>query len=122
MTPGEAAVRAGMGESMSENAHQVAITQESRELLAALLRDEMRVAVAEGISAALTPAKAREFAVVFLDAVKQQTNSKVNEVAGGVVRAALKKLAWFVVAGSVVYWIGGWAALATLGKFLSARE
>lgn len=122
MTPGETALRAGMAKSMGDNAHQVAITQESRELLAAMLRDEMRIAVAEGISAALTPQKAREFAVVFLDAVKQQTNSKVNEVAGGVVRAAFKKLAWFLVAGSIVYWFGGWSALATLGKFLASRE
>lgn len=113
-TEAEIEAKAGLRHSMSRNAHQMAMTEESRILLTALLRDEMSHAVTEGIRAALTPEIANQFAMVMVDAIKKQANQKVNEAAGGMVRAALKKIGYFAMAGLIVYWIGGWGALAAI--------
>lgn len=61
MTPGAAAARAGMDKSLGDNAQQMAMTDESRQLLADLLEERMRIAVAEGIAAMLTDENAQRF-------------------------------------------------------------
>lgn len=103
MTPGEAAARAGMGKSVGENAHQMAITQESRELLAALLRDEMRVAVAEGIAAALTDENAARFWRAGMQVLQEQAAKQ----AGIWVLGGLKRALWIGTVVTLVWLLAG---------------
>jgi negative regulator of sigma E activity len=58
MTTGDQAARASLRESFEENSEQMRLAHESRELLVSFmraeLRDELRIAFAEGLQAALT--------------------------------------------------------------------
>ncbi|WP_041675697.1 hypothetical protein [Ramlibacter tataouinensis] len=101
---------------------QMALTEESRMLLAALLRDEMKTAVREGIREAMSKQAAAEFAIVFLDVMKQQAGLKMDTWAGGVIRGVFRKM-WenaglFLVGGMIVYSVGGWAAVAKLAQWV----
>lgn len=114
MTPGEAAVRTGMGKSMSDNAQQMVLTDESRVLLAALLRDEMRVAVAEGIAASLTDDNAERFWRKGMQVLQEQAAKQAGILLwGGIKRAlgigAVVLLVWLVA--------GAPAAKVVLGAF-----
>lgn len=103
--------------SVKQNTEQVALTEESRLLLADLLRKEMADAVAEGIKQAMTRETAQTFASVFMDQIRIQATSKVDNWAGGLVRNALKKVLNFIFIGSIVYAFGGWTALAAAGTW-----
>jgi hypothetical protein len=111
---GEIAAARGLRQSKQMNGAQMAMTEESRQLLTVMLRDEMAGAVAEGIKASLTPEVANQFAEVMIVAFKAQLNASVNATAGGMVRGALNKIVGFVIVGLMVYWIGGWSALAAI--------
>lgn len=100
--------------SMEANRHQVDLTHESRVLLASMLREEMRTAVAEGIQDALTHDAARQFTLAMLETMQEQAAQR----AGLLVLGGLRKLlgiAALVLAG---YMLAGapaakaiWAAL-----------
>lgn len=111
-------LKAALAVSVKENAVQVAITEESRVLLADTLRHEMAVAVAEGIKQAMTKETAEAFAGVFMEQIRIQATSKVDIWAGGLVRNAVKKTLYFLFVGSIVYGFGGWTALAAFGTWL----
>lgn len=94
------------------------ITEESRRLLSDMLEDRMRIAVAEGISAAMTDANAQKFVRAMLLEAQTLATEKTGEMVGGAVIALLKRTALFLVLGSIVYAVGGWTSLAALIKFL----
>lgn len=115
-------VTSAMSKSIRDNAQQVAMTEESRQLLVDLLEDRMRIAVAEGIKEAMTKDTAAEFAKVFLETVRSQATTSVDLWAGGIVRSVLKRFLVFLLAGSIVYSVGGWTALASFGKWLTGGK
>lgn len=112
-------LKAALDLSVKDNSVQVAITEESRVLLASMLREEMAAAVSEGIRLAMTKQAAEIFANVFMDQMRVQANTKVNAWAGDLMRQAFKKVTFFIIVGSVVYSAGGWTALAVFGKWVS---
>lgn len=118
MPTGEERARAALGHSVRENRQQMDITEESRRLLSDMLEDRMRIAVAEGISAAMTDANAQKFVRAMLLEAQTLATEKTGEMVGGAVIALLKRTALFLVLGSIVYAVGGWTSLAALIKFL----
>lgn len=121
-TLGERAAKQALGGSVEENRHQVSMTEESRVLLAATLRQEMGDAFARGLKEAMTSDNARHFMRAMLTEAQVIAREKSDQFAGSIVRAGARKLLLFVVLGSVVYAFGGWSALAGLGKFLMAKD
>lgn len=118
----EQKARESLRKSVEDNAQQMAITQESRELLAAVLRDDMRIAVAEGISAAMTDANAQKFVRSMLREAQQMAAEKSVAVAGGALKALFMRALTFLFLGLIVYGLGGWSALMAFGKFLAAKD
>lgn len=118
----EAIARQALKSSVSENAQQVAMTEESRILLADLMEGRMRAAVTEGIKEAMTKDAAAAFAAVFLETMRTQAGQKVDLWAGGIVRSLVYRAALFILAGSIVYSVGGWSALAGLAKWAAASK
>lgn len=119
MSPGQIAARAGMDKSLDKEKEQIAMTEGSRLVLQAMLRDELPTAIKAGISAALTPEAAGRFADALIDAMQARATQKMDRAAGGLVRMAFKKLAFFVIAGLIVYGAGGWGALIAVGKWIA---
>lgn len=107
MSAGEDALRDGMRESVAGNREQVAMTEESRVLLVGLLRDEMRVAVRDGIAEALSDANAERFCGVVL----QQLSKRAEEKAGAFVLGGVKRLLGVGVILAAVWMLGGGAAV-----------
>jgi hypothetical protein len=117
---------AALRASKTINESQQAITDESRVLLIGFLRnemrDELRIAVAEGVSGAMTDANAQKFVRSMWAEAQKMAAEKSVEVAGGAIKALLKRALLFLFLGSLVYAVGGWSALAALAKFLASRE
>lgn len=111
MSAGEEAARLGLGKSADDNRLQMAMTDESRVLLAALLRDEMRIAVSEGIAEVLTSEEV--WAKVFAVLQKQASERTGRWLLGGLA-AMLRKAMWVGVFVLVAYSIGGWSLLKTI--------
>lgn len=122
MTEAAEGLKAAMGASMDRNRHQVAMTDESRQLLTSMLRDEMRVAVADGIAAAMTDKNAAQFCRAVLGEAQKMATEKTGEVVGSALGALVKKGLMFLFLGSIVYAIGGWSALAKLGSFFAGSR
>lgn len=118
MTAAADAARDALRGSVDTNRQQQALTEESRVLLAAMLRDEMRLAVAEGISAAMTDEAAEKFWNTGLAVLQRQAKTAAGGFVLGGLGALFRRVGLFVLLGGIVYWIGGWSALATFGKFL----
>lgn len=118
--------RESLRRSVDENKSQQALVQESRELLTSLIRNEMRddlrIAVAEGVQAAMTDANAQRFVRSMLAEAQRMAAEKSVEVAGGVFKALVMRALTFLFLGLIVYSLGGWSALAAFGKFLAAKE
>lgn len=113
---------AALRESVDRNTERMAHDDESRALLTSFvrteMRDEMRLAVAEGIRAAMTTEAAREFWSVGLDVLQEQAKSAAGGWVLSGVSGLLKKAGLFLLLGGLVYWVGGWSALAKLGAVL----
>lgn len=111
--------------SYAEEKQQIAMTEGSRLVLQAMLRDELPAAVADGLKRVMTPETARMFADVFIEAMKQHASIKVDTWAGGVVKTTFKKMwdhAWLIVfAIGFAYSVGGFEAVAGVVKW-SVRE
>jgi hypothetical protein len=119
MTPPAAdKTREALRTSVDANRQQQALTEESRVLLADLLENRMRAAVAEGIAEAMTEEAAQKFVRSVLAEAQRLATAKAGEAAVGVVGALFKRALLFLVLGSLVYMVGGWSALASLGKFV----
>ena len=122
MTAAAENLRASMDDSMRKNATQVAMTDESRRLLTSLMSDEMRLAVAEGIQAAMSEENAQRFVRAVLNEAQRMATAKAGEAAVGVIGVLVKRAVLFLFLGSVVYAIGGWAALASMAKFFGDKS
>lgn len=108
MSVAETEAAAALRASMGINQAQQHLTDESRVLLASLLRDEMRTAVAEGLEDVLT--NEAVWAKVFVALQKQASERTGRWVLGGLVQV-LKKAAWIGVFVLMAYSIGGWTLL-----------
>lgn len=108
--------------SVDSNRVQVTLTEESRQMLAATLRDEMGDAFARGLKDSMSTENARQFMRALISEAQTIALEKSDKFAGSIVRAGVRKLLFFVVAGSVVYALGGWGALAAVAKWLAARS
>lgn len=88
------------------------LTEESRLLLAAMLRDEMRLAVAEGIAAAMTEENAERFWRKGFEVAQVEAKKRLREGAGDLVLGGLRGLLkWGSMAAVLVafaYYVGGW--------------
>ncbi len=121
-TEAEDAAKAALQASMGINAAQVTMTEESRRMLAAMLREEMRVAVAEGIAAAMTDEAARKFALIFFGVAKTELRTQTKSTLGDWLLTGLGMLAgkigWWLLFVAAVWWVGGpaaaWKALTGL--------
>lgn len=102
---------AALRASVAINHGQQILTEESRLLLAAMLRDEMRVAVAEGISAALTDDAAERFWNKGLEVLQRQATERTGRFILGGLAQMLKKVLWVGVLVLAIYSVGGWALL-----------
>ncbi|MBA3773838.1 MAG: hypothetical protein H0X13_15510 [Ramlibacter sp.] len=106
---------AGMKASMAINHAQQELTEESRVLLtsivASVVRDEMRIAVAEGISAALTDEAAERFWAKGLEVLQRQATVKTGRFILDGVSTLAKKLFWVGLIVLAIYSVGGWAAI-----------
>lgn len=118
MTSGHEAARQGMQKSVDDNRQQVAMTDESRRLLADLLEERTRTGVEEGIKAAMTSVNARLFMRSLITEAQAMASEKSVEVVGSALKAIAMKAFTFVVLGCIVYWVGGWAALGAMVKWL----
>lgn len=122
MGTGEDQARAGLAESVDTNRHQVAMTEESRQLLAATLREEMGEAFERGLKHAMSSDNARQFVRAMLTEAQNMATEKTGQMVGSAVMALAKRALLFIFLGSIVYALGGWSALAALGKFLAAKD
>jgi hypothetical protein len=103
---------AALRASRAINAGQQDLTEESRLLLTSMLRnelrDELRIAVAEGMQAVLTNDEV--WAKVFSVLQRQATERTGRFVLGGIT-AVFRKLLWIGLFAAFVYSAGGWALL-----------
>lgn len=110
MSAGEEAA-AALRASKAINEGQQALVEESRLLLADLVEDRMRIAVAEGIAAAMTDAAAERFWNKGIEVLQRQAKAR----AGGFLLSGLahmaRKALWVGVFVLLVYSVGGWALL-----------
>lgn len=111
MSAGEEAARLGLGKSVDDNRLQMAMTDESRVLLADLMENRMRIAVAEGIAAAMTEEAAERFWSKGIEVLQRQAAERTGRFLLDGLTAALKKVAWVVVFVLAVYSVGGWSLL-----------
>lgn len=119
MAPGEKTVREALRGNVQENRQQMDITEESRLMLRDTLRNEMSDAFAAGLQEAMTSDNAKLFVRAMLTEAQRMATEKSVEVAGGVLKALLGRALLFLFLGSIVYALGGWTALAAMGKFFS---
>lgn len=106
-SPSEA-VAAALRASKAANVVQTAMTEESRLLLVSMIRDEMRTAVAEGISTALTDEQIWRTIVA---AIQEAAIERTGKFVLGGLSTVLKKLGWLILGLLALYAIGGFAAL-----------
>lgn len=116
MSTAEDQAAAALRASKAINEGQQALTHESRLLLASMLRDEMRVAVAEGIEAVMTNEKV--WAKVFVVLQEQATERTGRFVLGGLT-AVFKKALWVGTFALIAYSIGGWALVKAVWAALT---
>ena len=89
-----------------------------------LLEDEEKMktaikeAVREGIRESVTPELAEQFWGAGLDMLQKQATEHAGRFVIGGIMGLTKKLALFLLLGSMIYAIGGWSALANLFKVL----
>lgn len=120
--PAETTARDALRASVHTNQQQQALTEESRLLLADMLENRMRIAVAEGIAESMTDENAARFCRAVLSEAQKMASEKTGQMVGGAVMALVKRGLLFVFLGSIVYAIGGWSALAGLAKFLAGDK
>jgi hypothetical protein len=110
----EVFVGAALGASMEMERHNLEV--------AALVRAEMKSAVAAGIKEALTPENAALFCRGVINEAQKMAAEKSMEVAGGVVKDVLKKAVTFTFFGMLIYAVGGWSLLAATMKTMGLMK
>lgn len=112
---------AALKASMAINREQQVLTEESRLLLAAMLRDEMRVAVAEGIAAALTDENAERFWSKGLEVLQRQAREQTGRFVLDGITAVVKRALWIGLFVVVAYSMGGWSLVKTVWAAVNAK-
>jgi len=118
----EELARAALRASVLANQQQQVLTEESQRLLAALLREEMRVAVAAGIreafDQALTEENARRVFKIGVDVLQEQAATSAGRMLWSGIKGLLRFAFWPVFLLTAALMIGGpglfkavWAAL-----------
>lgn len=102
---------AALRASMAINQGQQEMVEESRLLLTAMLRTEMRDAVAEGISAALTDEAAERFWAKGLEVLQRQATERTGRFVLSSITSLAKKLLLVGVLVALIYSVGGWSLL-----------
>lgn len=110
-TSAEEEAAAALRASKAINHGQQALTDESRVLLAALLRDEMRIAVADGIAAAMTDEAAERFWAKGLEVLQRQATERTGRFVLGGLTAMFKKAVWIGLVVLAIWSVGGWTLL-----------
>jgi hypothetical protein len=107
---------AALRDSVERNRVQQEMVDESRVLLADLLEDRMRIAVAEGIEAVLTSEVMwnKVFAVL-----QQQATRRTGQFVLGGLTAVFKKFLWIGAFALIAYGIGGWTLLKAVWAALT---
>lgn len=105
---------AALKASMGINQAQQHLTEESRLLLVALVRGEMRDAVFEGITEALTDEAAERFWNKGIEVLQRQAAERTGRWLVGGLTAIVKKAAWVAVFMLMVWSIGGFALVKTM--------
>lgn len=116
MSAGEEAARAALGEDVERQRSQVEMLHGSRELLTSILRnelrDEVRIGVAEGITAAMTDEAAERFWVKGFEVAQKQAKQRLRDGAGdlalGALRGLLKWGSYALLTLAFAYYVGGW--------------
>jgi hypothetical protein len=102
---------------------QQALAEESRVLLTSFiraeLRDELRMAVADGITAAMTDEAAERFWSKGLEVLQRQAKQKAGGFLLDGLAAAAKKLLWVAVFVVIAYSVGGWALMKAVWAALT---
>lgn len=119
---GEHAAREGLRSSVNENAKQMLLAQESRELLASIwrneLRDEMRIGVAEGLAAFLSEETIERIWKKGFEVAQKESGKRLRDAAGNLVldgaRGLLKWGSGILVVIVFAYYIGGFALAKTV--------
>lgn len=111
MSAGEEAARLGLGKSVDDNRMQMAMTDESRVLLADIMENRMRIAVAEGIAAAMTDDAAERFWAKGIEVLQRQATERTGRFVLGGLTAMVKKGIWIGVLVLAIYSVGGWTLL-----------
>jgi hypothetical protein len=119
-TDSAAAAGAAMKASAAINRTQQEMTEESRTLLVALIRGEMKTAVADGIKEAMTDEAAERLFNKFFDVMRKQATEKTGTFVLGGLSAVARRLMWALVFIAAVYMLGGWSAITTGLKVLKA--
>jgi hypothetical protein len=105
---------AALRASVAINHGQQVLTEESRLLLADLLEDRMRVAVAEGISAAMTDDAAERFWSKGMEVMRRQAAERTGRFVLSSLTEIAKKALVIGVICLFVYSIGGWSLVKTV--------
>lgn len=79
------------------------------------LRDQMRDAVAEGISAAMTDEAAERFWNTGLTMLRQQATVHTGRFVLDGIWTLAKKLFWVAIFIGALYAVGGWSAIKAVG-------
>lgn len=117
-TPGHAAAAAALRQSVEINRREVQLASET----IAVLRSEIKLAVAGAIEQALSEGNAERFWSIGLALLQKQAAQKTGVLVGGALMALVKKGAVFLLLGGLVYAVGGWTALAQLLKLLAEAK
>jgi hypothetical protein len=82
------------------------------------LETRMAAAVASGIRQAMTEDNAAAFWSAGIRVLQRQASEHTGRFVIGGLAAIVRKLSLFMVAGGIVYAIGGWAALAKMWQIV----
>lgn len=123
MTTAADEAAAALRASAAINAGQQEMVDESRRLLAGLLREEMRlareeigIAVSEGIQAVLT---SEEFWAKVFAVLQRQASERTGRFVLGGLTVVVKKALWIGAFALLAYSIGGWTLLKAVWAALT---
>jgi hypothetical protein len=86
------------------------------------LQTIMEKSVADGLTKALNAQTAEMFWSAGFNMLQRQATEKTGKWLVIGISAVLKRVATFLLLGGLIYWIGGWSALATFFKYLISRD
>lgn len=101
-------------ERRAQRPAEVRLTDETIDYIEA----KMQRAVEQALQKALTEETARAFWAAGLGVLRSQATQQAGRMVLGGLRGLLGRGAMFLLLGSIVYAIGGWALLAKLAKAL----